>query len=101
VFGAVVGTGAGLHVAAVYISGESHIDATATVLTVAIPVFVFELILVTIYSLLLARPTGTTSGSSARPPSSSSLPRSRWASVQAWAPRCSSSPHRRPSFVEA
>ena len=48
-----VGTGAGLHVAAVYISGESHIGATAAVLTAAIPVFVFELILVTIYSFLL------------------------------------------------
>jgi low temperature requirement protein LtrA len=53
VFASVVGTGAGLHVAAVYISGESRIDATATVLTVALPVFVFELILVTIYSFLL------------------------------------------------
>jgi low temperature requirement protein LtrA len=53
VFAAVVGTGAGLHAAAVYISGQSHIDATATVLTVAIPVFVFELTLVTIYSFLL------------------------------------------------
>ncbi|UKA61757.1 low temperature requirement protein A [Arthrobacter sp. FW306-04-A] len=53
VFAAVVGTGAGLHAAAIFISGGSHIDATATVLTVALPVFVFELTLVTIYSLLL------------------------------------------------
>ncbi len=53
VFAAVVGTGAGLHAAAVYISGQSHIGATATILTVALPVFVFELTLVTIYSLLL------------------------------------------------
>ncbi|MCX2746332.1 hypothetical protein OOZ51_00710 [Arthrobacter sp. MI7-26] len=53
VFAAVVGTGAGLHAAAIFISGGSHIDATATVLAVALPVFVFELTLVTIYSLLL------------------------------------------------
>jgi low temperature requirement protein LtrA len=53
VFGAVVGTGAGLHAAAEFISGESHIGATATVLTVALPVFLFELTLVAIYSLLL------------------------------------------------
>ncbi|MFE4542352.1 low temperature requirement protein A [Arthrobacter sp. NPDC056727] len=53
VFAAVVGTGAGLHAAAEYISGESHIAATATVLTVAIPVFLFELTLMMIYSFLL------------------------------------------------
>jgi hypothetical protein len=53
VFAAAVGTDARLYVAAVYISGESHIDATATVLTVTLPVFVFELTLATIYSLLL------------------------------------------------
>jgi len=53
VFAAVVGTGAGLHAAAEFISGESHIGATATVFTVALPVLVFELTLVTIYSFLL------------------------------------------------
>jgi low temperature requirement protein LtrA len=53
VFATVVGTGAGLHAAAEFISGESHIGATATVLTVALPVFLFELTLVTIYSFLL------------------------------------------------
>ena len=38
VFGAIVATGAGLHVAAYYIDGESKLDSVGTVLAVAIPV---------------------------------------------------------------
>ena len=37
IFGSIAATGAGLHVAAYYIGDEAHIDATATVLTVAVP----------------------------------------------------------------
>ena len=52
-FGAVAGTGAGLHVAADYISGHSEIGGTNAVLMVVVPVFVFEVALFTIYSILL------------------------------------------------
>ena len=53
VFAAVAGTGSGLHVAATFIAGESHIGAVASVLTVAVPVFVYELTLLTVYLFLL------------------------------------------------
>jgi low temperature requirement protein LtrA len=52
-FAAVAGTGAGLHVAASYLAGDSHLTATAAVLMVVVPVFAFEIALVTIYSVLL------------------------------------------------
>lgn len=41
VIAAIVATGAGLHVAALFIEGEAHIGPLATVLTVAVPVTVF------------------------------------------------------------
>ncbi len=40
-FGAIIATGAGLHVAALTIEGESHLDAPATVLAVGIPVALY------------------------------------------------------------
>jgi low temperature requirement protein LtrA len=53
IFGSIAATGAGLHVAADYIGHEAHISATATVLTVALPVAVFVLALFTLYALLV------------------------------------------------
>ena len=41
VFGAIVGTGAGLHAAAYYVEHHSKLDAVGTVLSVAIPVAVY------------------------------------------------------------
>ncbi|MGZ6779592.1 MAG: low temperature requirement protein A [Mycobacterium sp.] len=41
VFGAIVGTGAGLHAAAYYVEHHSKMDAVGTVLSVAIPVAVY------------------------------------------------------------
>ncbi|GAB4086491.1 low temperature requirement protein A [Myceligenerans cantabricum] len=43
VYAALAAVGAGLHVAAYYLEGESHLDATGTVLAVAVPVGVFIL----------------------------------------------------------
>jgi low temperature requirement protein LtrA len=53
IFGSIVAVGAGLHVAALYIAHEAHIGATATVLTVAIPLAVFALTLFALYALLV------------------------------------------------
>jgi low temperature requirement protein LtrA len=53
IFGSIAATGAGLHVAADYIGHEAHISATATVLTVALPVAVFVLALFALYALLV------------------------------------------------
>ena len=53
VFASVAGTGAGLHVAATFIAGEARINAVAAVLTVVIPVLVYELMLLALYLLLL------------------------------------------------
>ncbi|MBU9765911.1 low temperature requirement protein A [Mycobacterium sp. TNTM28] len=53
VFGAIVATGAGLHVAAYYIDGESTLDSVGTVLAVAIPVGVYLVSMFVIYSLLV------------------------------------------------
>jgi low temperature requirement protein LtrA len=53
VFGSIVAVGAGLHVAALYIGHEAHIGATATVLTVAIPLVVFSLSLFALYAMLV------------------------------------------------
>ena len=50
--GAVVATGAGLHIAAYYIEEESELDAAATVLCVVIPVAVYILGVFVIYTVL-------------------------------------------------
>jgi low temperature requirement protein LtrA len=52
-FGSLVGVGTGLHVAAQVISHEAHVDAVFAVVTVAVPVLVFEVMLFTLYSLLV------------------------------------------------
>jgi low temperature requirement protein LtrA len=51
-FAAIAGTGAGLHVAAYYIEHVAHIGAVATVLTVAVPVAVYILMVYVLYSTL-------------------------------------------------
>jgi low temperature requirement protein LtrA len=53
IFGSIAATGAGLHVAADYIGHQAHIGATATVLTVAVPVAVFVLTLFALYAFLV------------------------------------------------
>jgi low temperature requirement protein LtrA len=50
--GAVVGTGAGLHVAAYFLEEESKLDAAATVLSVVVPVSVYILGIFVIYTAL-------------------------------------------------
>jgi len=52
-FGALAATGAGLHVAAFYIDGDAHIAATATVVSVAVPVGVFVLCLYGLHTALV------------------------------------------------
>ncbi len=54
VFGAIVATGAGLHVAAYYVDGESKLNSVGTVLAVAIPVGIYLASIFVIYSLLVA-----------------------------------------------
>ena len=51
-FAALAGVGAGLHVAAYYLEGHSHIGAVGTVLAVAVPVLVFVLADYTQFSIL-------------------------------------------------
>ena len=53
IFGSIAATGAGLHVAAYYIGHEAHIGATATVLTVAVPLAVYVLTLFALYTFLV------------------------------------------------
>ena len=53
IFGSIAATGAGLHVAADFIGHRAHIGATATVLTVAVPVAVFVLALFALYAYLV------------------------------------------------
>lgn len=53
VFGAIVATGAGLHVAAYYIEDQSKLDSVGTVLAVAIPVGIYLLSMFVIYSCLV------------------------------------------------
>ena len=53
IFGSIAATGGGLHVAASYIGHEAHIGATATVLTVAVPVAVFAFTLFALYTYLV------------------------------------------------
>jgi len=55
VFSAIAATGAGLHVAAYYIEHKAHIGAAATVLTVAIPVFIYVLMIFLHYVHLLQK----------------------------------------------
>ena len=51
VFGALIAVGAGLHVAANVIAHVAHVDATFAVLSIAIPVLVYETFLFGIYAL--------------------------------------------------
>ena len=53
VFAAIAATGAGLHVVALVVDGESHLSESATVLAVAIPVLVYLIALFALYTYLL------------------------------------------------
>jgi low temperature requirement protein LtrA len=53
VFGAIVATGAGLHVAAYYVEEQSKLDSVGTVLAVAIPVGIYLGSMFVIYSVLV------------------------------------------------
>ncbi|WP_109473356.1 low temperature requirement protein A [Ornithinimicrobium cavernae] len=52
-FGSLAATGAGLHVAANVIEHEAHLGPVGAILTVVVPVAVFTVALITLYSLLL------------------------------------------------
>ncbi|GAA2005148.1 low temperature requirement protein A [Microbacterium ulmi] len=52
-FGSIAGVGAGLHVAANVIRDEAHVGALFAVLCVAVPLFAFELMAFTLFSLLV------------------------------------------------
>lgn len=54
IFAAIAATGAGLHVAALYIEHRAHIGAAAAVLTLSIPVGVYLLGIYIIYAILYA-----------------------------------------------
>jgi low temperature requirement protein LtrA len=56
IFGSIAATGAGLHVAAYFIADEAHIGATATVLTVAVPVALFLLAVYALFTWLVRTP---------------------------------------------
>ncbi len=53
IFGSIVATGAGLHVAAYYIEHHSKLNSVETVLSTAIPVLIYLLSVFTIYMYLL------------------------------------------------
>ncbi|WP_164478386.1 low temperature requirement protein A [Mycolicibacterium stellerae] len=53
VFGAIVGTGAGLHAAAYYVEHHSKLDAPATVLSVAVPVAIYIAAVYLLYASLV------------------------------------------------
>ena len=53
VYAAIVATGAGLHVAAYYVDGQSKLNSVDTVLAVAIPVGIYLVAMFVIYSLLV------------------------------------------------
>ena len=53
VFGAIVGTGAGLHTAAYYVEGHSEIGPIGTVLSVAVPVGVYIALVFVLYGLMM------------------------------------------------
>ncbi|WKG06665.1 low temperature requirement protein A [Mycolicibacterium sp. HK-90] len=55
VFGAIVATGAGLHVAAYYVEGESKLGSFGTVLAVAVPVGIYLTAMFVIYTLLVGQ----------------------------------------------
>ncbi|WP_084459240.1 low temperature requirement protein A [Mycolicibacterium houstonense] len=55
VFGSIVATGAGLHVAAYYVEGESKLGSFGTVLAVAIPVGIYLTAMFVIYTLLVGQ----------------------------------------------
>jgi low temperature requirement protein LtrA len=52
-FAALAATGAGLHVAALYIEHEAHISQLAVVLTTAVPLSVYVICLYAVYSVLV------------------------------------------------
>jgi low temperature requirement protein LtrA len=51
-FAAIAGVGAGLHVAAYYLEHEAHISAAATVLTTAVPVALYVVMVYVLYTAL-------------------------------------------------
>lgn len=53
IFAALAGVGAGLHVAAYYLEGDSHLGPVGTVLTVAVPVLLFVIADYTLYWVLV------------------------------------------------
>jgi low temperature requirement protein LtrA len=53
VFGAIIATGAGLHVAALRLEDDSHISALGAVTSVAVPVGCFLVAVIAVYSLLV------------------------------------------------
>ena len=53
VFGAIIATGAGLHVAAYRLEDDSHISALGAVMSVAAPVGLFIVAVIAVYSLLV------------------------------------------------
>ena len=53
VFAAIAGTGAGLHVAAYLVEGESRLGMVGTVLSIALPVGVYLLMVYAIFVLSL------------------------------------------------
>jgi low temperature requirement protein LtrA len=56
IFGSIVATGAGLHVAAYYVEHHSKLGSMATVLTVAIPVGAYLVSMFVIYLILVGSP---------------------------------------------
>ncbi len=53
IFASIAATGGGLHVAALFIGGEAQIGGVATVLTAAVPLTVFVVVLYGLYSYLI------------------------------------------------
>ncbi|MDH7799512.1 MULTISPECIES: low temperature requirement protein A [unclassified Beijerinckia] len=53
IFAAIAATGAGLHVAGLYIEHKAHISALATMMTVAVPVGLYLLMLYLLYTYLM------------------------------------------------
>jgi low temperature requirement protein LtrA len=52
-YGAIAATGAGLHVVAFVVEGRASIDTTGAVLSVAIPVLLFSVVLFSLYTYLM------------------------------------------------
>jgi low temperature requirement protein LtrA len=55
IFGSLAGVGAGLHVAALYLEHHTELDAVGTVLSVAVPLGVFVLMLYGLWTALMRR----------------------------------------------